>query len=99
MAADRGRWARFGERRRGRRAARRRVEPRGRGGALCRYPPPGGHGPAVRIVAAEALGAAPDAVFASELSAHDPLEAGAGPAAGLLGDLQADAREADRVVW
>jgi hypothetical protein len=52
----------------------------------------------VGIIAAEALGAAPDRVATIEVGADGDAEAGAGAAPGLLGELQGDVIEGDDVI-
>ncbi len=57
-----------------------------------------GQRPALGVVVAQALRAAPDGVGAREVAADGDSQPGAGPAAGLLGQLQRHAVKDDDVI-
>ena len=72
--------------------------PAGRGGLAGLREARPVEGPALGVVATQALRPAPDGVFAAELAPHQDPQAGAAPPPRLLGELQGDALEGDDIV-
>src|SRR5258706_13367983 len=58
----------------------------------------GAAGAALAVVAPQAAGAVPDRVVAGEMPADEDAEAGAGAAAGLLGQLEGEAVSGHHIV-
>src|SRR5258706_15498342 len=58
----------------------------------------GAAGAALAVVAPQAAGAVPDRVVAGEMPADEDAEAGAGAAAGLLGQLEGEAVRGHHIV-
>ena len=97
-----GRWGGEGRRRRGcggggiRAAARTWILGQMRAGVFG--PGAGDRGWPVAIVVAQALGAPPDRVAAVDVAAHGDAQAGTGPPARLLGELEGHALEDHDIV-